>query len=437
MTNDAEPRLAMFAHADLSAVLRGRSFPIRLLERHLRDGMPWVPANVTISALNTLPPDNPFGPVGETRLKADPATRVGLPRRSGGPAMDVYLADIRTVDGEPWAACPRNALKKAVADLRDRHGFVLKVGFEHEFTIRGLTDRPTPAFSLAGTRAVSSLSDEVLRTLDASAIALEQFVAEYGADQFEIAFPASEAVAAADHAVMTLEVIRDACRGRGLTASFLPKPSLAQPGNGVHIHVSLWTVDGTPATASGGWLAPASGAFAAGLLARLPSVVGFTTGSVNSYARLQPQSWVGVYSCIGERNREAALRFCPRGTAADGTHPDASIEFRVADATGNPYLALAAIIRAGMDGIDGGLPSPENMRQNPHALPEAERLTRGIARLPGSLQASLGSLVESGDAARWFGPLMAEAHAAARRNDIADAEGLDHDGLAARLSLAH
>ena len=119
---------------DLSGVVRGRSVPSARRDAALTSGLPWVPANITISAFDTLPPDSPFGPLGEIRLLPLPDARITL-KNGGEPDFDIALCEFANSDSTPWACCPRTALRSAVNDLQARTGFTLKVAFEHEFTV--------------------------------------------------------------------------------------------------------------------------------------------------------------------------------------------------------------------------------------------------------------------------------------------------------------
>ncbi len=418
-------------HQDLSGILRGRSVPAARAALALEQGLPWVPANYSIGALSTLPPDNPFGPVGEIRLLPDPATRLPLPGAPDRPAFDLFLCDGRTMAGEAWPYCPRTALKDAVAAL-DRAGLTMQVAFEHEFTVRGLQRDAHVAFSLSAGRTVAGLAARVLEVLDGAGIALEQFQAEYGPDQFEIASTPADPLTAADRAVLTLEAIRDTARGMGLAASFLPKPAEDQPGNGVHIHFSLWQ-DDRPVTAMHDWLTPLAGSFAAGILDRAFELLPFTILSANSWARIRPHSWVGAFTCIGLRNREAMLRLVPRRPAADGTHPGASIEYRVTDATANVYIALAAIIRAGLAGIQAGLPMPPDVGVDPLGLSPADARRMGVRPLPQDMGSSLTESCADAGAA-WLGAPLADAYLACRREDARLAGTMTLPDLAGRLT---
>lgn len=412
-------RLGMVANLDLSAVMRGRSFPAVRTDEVLADGLPWVPTNIMLSALDTIPAGNPFGPMGEVRLFGDRDASLTLPARGDRPPLDLYLADIRTMDGADWTICPRGQLRRAVAALAAR-GLALQVGFEHEFYVTGLQERPTAAFSLGGARAISAVADEVQAILGTAGTRLHQMVAEFGAGQFEIASPPLSALRAADEAVMAREVIRDTATARGLAVTFAPKPSPPLPGSGVHIHLSLWSESGDPVTAADGRLSDTAGMFTAGILAHLSAVMAFTVPTPNSFARLRPSSWVGVFGCLGERNREAAIRFCPRRPGEDGSHPGASLEFRVADGTANPYLVLAALIHAGLAGLDALMPTPADVAGDPALLPEDERARRGIPSLPPSLPDVIAAA--DGVASGWFGAEFWTAYRAVLENGLADAE---------------
>ncbi|WP_168219856.1 glutamine synthetase family protein [Pseudotabrizicola formosa] len=419
---------------DLNGILRGRSVPQARMGEAMAKGLPWVPANLTIGALNGLPPDNGFGALGEIRFVPDPAATVTLGGHQGGPAFDLALCDARQMDGTAWACCPRTALKAAIADLAAT-GLTMKVALEHEFTVHGLNEPNHVAFSLSAGRAIAPLGQRVMDTLERSGIMLEQFQAEYGASQFEISSVPSDPLSAADRTVLTLETIRDAARCMGLRASFLPKPALDEVGNGVHIHFSLW--DGTRnVTCQSDWLTGRSAPFVAGLIDHAESLVPLTVLSANSYARLRPHAWVGAFTCVGLRNREAMIRLVPRAPAADGSSPRASVEYRVCDATANIYLALAALIRAGLAGIAAGSPSPPDVQLDPDTLSAEQRAALRVRPLPAALDAALTPQALA-DATTWFGPDLAAAYYSCRRHDALQAADHSFDALAAKLSLVY
>jgi glutamine synthetase len=410
----AKQHFLFLGHQDLSGLVRGRSVPRERRKVALSGGLPWVPANYSIGPTNILPADNPFGPMGEIRLFPDEAALVTLPSYDQRPAFDLVLCDGRQPDGAPWPYCPRTALKTAVARLKSEAGLTMKVAFEHEFTVKGLNQVWHPAFSVRSGRAVSHLAAAVMQTLSTSGIRLEQFQAEYGMDQFEIASEPVDPLTAADRAVLTIETIRDHALRLGLQASFLPKPAPNAAGNGVHIHFSLHH-NGKPVTAAKDWVTETSGTFAQGILDHAESVVPFSCLSANSYLRLRPHSWVGSYTCLGIKNREAMIRLVPRRPDRTGYNPLASLEYRTADATANVYLALAAIIGAGLEGLKAGK-QPANIAQDPDRLSPEERQKGGLRHLPQSLPEALQSF-NSAAASRWLGADLVSAYLACRRED--------------------
>ncbi len=311
-------------HQDLSGLLRGRSVPKERHKQTIANGLPWVPANYSIGPTNVLPPDNPFGPIGEIRLVPDPTASITLPDYGDKPTFEIVLCDARQMDREPWLYCPRGALKAAVKRLAKEAGLTLQVAFEHEFSVTGLNQVAHRAFSASSGRAVSHLAAHVMlmHTLAKSGIRLEQLQAEYGTDQFEISSVPAEPLTDADRVVLTQEAIRDGACRFGLHASFLPKPAPNAAGNGVHIHFSLHR-DGQPVTAERDWLTEVSAPFVQGILDHAETAVLFNCPSANSYLRLRPNNWVGPYVCAGLRNREAMIRVVPRQADADGRHPHA------------------------------------------------------------------------------------------------------------------
>ncbi len=430
----AKQRFLFLGYQDLSGMLRGRSVP---LERHklaLAQGLPWVPGNFAIGPTNVIASGNPFGQQGEIRLFPDAETRLGLPAYDGKPGFDIVLCDARQPDGAPWPYCPRSALKAAVARLKSEAGLTMQVGFEHEFMIKGLNQVAHPAYSVGSGRAVSQLASQVMETLAKSGIRLEQFQAEYGTDQFEIASVPADPLTAADRVVLTQEAVRDGARQLGLHASFVPKPAPNAAGNGVHIHFSLHR-SGKPVTAEKDWLTDVSGPFVQGILDHAETAVVFSCLSANSYLRLRPNSWVGPYVCTGIRNREAMIRVVPRLPDARGKHPNATLEYRPADGTANVYLTLAALIGAGLDGLKTKK-TPLNIDSNPELLGEKERKRLGLRLLPQSLSEAL-TRFDSKTAASWMGADLVDAYLACRREDERQFGSLSCEDAAAILQRVY
>jgi glutamine synthetase len=425
--------LAMLALPDLSGIFRGKSFGHHRRAIAMKEGLVWPPANIMISPLGSHPRDSPFGPMGEIRLRAVEESYFRLPAGPSTPEMDVFLADIYDIADRPWAACPRAALKNAVAALKAETGLTMKLAFEHEFTLVGGGFGGEPSFSLSSIRRAGSLAAEIDEALHAAGMPLEQIVPEYGDGQYEIAATPKDPLRACDEAVISREIIRDAARRSGTHASFVPKPSPQVPGNGIHGHFSLWQGN-DPVMAADGWLTRFGGAFAAGILHHADALMLFTVGSTNSFLRIRPHSWVGAYTCIGTRNREAMVRFCPRSDAQQGALPNASLEFRVFDATANIYLGMAALIWAGVDGIRKKLVTPPDIPADPDSLSADDRKRMNIRGLPENLETAIAAAESDNDLLTRFPPLLISSLLSVRKDDVRTGANVDAADLARSLA---
>ena len=421
------PELVQIVTTDLVALTCGRSVAADEEAAWRTGGVGWVPANLALTPFGDIANPNPFGASGDLRLRPDLATRTRVVTGDARPPLHVVLADIAELDGTPWACCPRTVLRTALADL-EAAGLHLAVAFEQEFVLGGLPGAPAPSFSLAAHRRAEPFLTRLFAALRQAGAEPETILAEYGADQFEITCRPTSALAAADRAVIIRAVLRDMATGAGLLPSFSPKPAPEGVGSGVHIHFSLRDRDDHPLTydpARPGALSEPAGHFAAGIMRHLPALCAIAAPSPVSYLRLAPHHWSAAYACLGERNREAALRICPLPAGAADPARSFNLEFRVADATANPYLALAALVRAGLAGLRARLPVPPLVNGDPSELPEEDRERLGIARLPTSLAAALDALAADTAVSGWFAPALLETFRGVKRKEIALAADFD------------
>lgn len=416
--------LTFIATCDLVAMTRGRLIPSRELARKLETGVGWVPADLALTSFGDIADPNPFGSLGDIRLIPDETARATLPGDATRPPTELVLASIVEPDGTPWAPDPRGALKAALREL-DRHGLRLMVAFEQEF---GLTGGPVaaraasgaaaPPFSVEAHRLVEPFGTELVRALDAAGFAPENWLPEYGLGQYEITIGPAEGLAAADRAILVQALVRDLAAAQGMRASFSPKKHPDAVGNGLHVHLSLWDRDRPITQLPDGSLSPQAGAFAAGILAHAPALIGFTAPSVISPMRFGPHHWSSAAAFVGRQNREAMLRICPTPTVG-GSDPlrAANLEYRAADATANPWLVLAALVHAGVDGLDRRLETPPVVEGELDDLPPADRSR--IGAIPPDQAAALAA-IEADELARgWFAPDLVATHLAIRRTEAA------------------
>jgi glutamine synthetase len=267
---------------------------------------------------------------------------------------------------------------------------------------------------------------DLVAALRAQGLEVEHYYPELGHGQQELTIRHTPALRAADNHVLYRETVRGVSFRRGLWATLAPKPIPDQAGNGTHLHVSLTdvTADGTPGStqvfadpADACGLSQAGYHFIGGLLAHLPALLALTCGSVNSYRRLQPQFWSSAYAVWGMENREAAVRICAplRGDPTSSVN----LELKPSDSSANPYLALGAVIHAGLDGIRNRISPGRAVNVDPATLSGAHAAELGVRRLPDSLTAALDALEADALLMDALGPLRATAYLAVKRSEAA------------------
>ncbi|VVM98877.1 Glutamine synthetase [Pseudomonas fluorescens] len=414
---------------DLIGITRGRSFPTDELEHYQAAGCGWVPANSALTPQDIIASTNPWGAYGDLRLIPDLGSRVtvGNGPDADAPALDFIHGDIRETDGRPWGACPRTLLRDEIERYRDELGLQVNAAFEHEFNLHaGFAEHL--AFSLEAQRQGAEFGGWLLSALRAGGVEPEMFLPEYGKHQYEITCRPTLGVAAADRAVNVREISREIARQMGLDLSFAPKTAADAVCNGVHLHVSLLDLAGQPMlydAGTGNGLSSLGQHWAAGILHYLPALCAFTAPTPVSYERLQPHHWSASYACLGQQNREAALRICP--TVTLGGKPVANqfnLEFRAMDATASPHLAMAALLIAGRLGIEQRLALNAITDEIPDSLNDEQRQARGIVALPASLAQALDCLRNSGAFTAWLPKPLLDTYYALKTEELALTEQL-------------
>ncbi|MBA2450196.1 MAG: glutamine synthetase [Chloroflexi bacterium] len=394
----ADVQMVRFLYCDNGGVIRGKAAHVDGLEGRLNAGIGLTVAMQAMNSLDRLQSVDGMGPVGEVRLVPDGETFVVLPYAPRSAAM---LADMLTLDGQPWDACPRSFLKRMITRMLG-HGLQIKAAFEPEWSLavrvedRYLPFDETLCFSSIGMQTAATVIDEIVEALGKQGMPVEQYYPELGHGQQELSIRYTPALRAADNQILYRETVRGVAYKHGFFASFAPKPWPEQAGNGCHMHLSVWDPSGEENLffdrSAPYQLSRLGRQFAAGLLEHLPGLLALTCPSYNSYHRLQPGSWSSAYTCYGPDNREAAVRIVSPYWGQE--MPSINLELKAADNTANPYLALGAVIAAGLDGIIRGLePGEERLvLQDPATLSDEERESRGIRRLPDSLAVAIAAL---------------------------------------------
>lgn len=425
------PSLATVVTTDLAAITRGRPLTEARLARAAETGIGWVPANLCLTAFNVIADPNPFGSAGDLRILPDLGARFTTGKTLSATPFDMVMGDIVDLDGTPWPCCPRAFLKGALEDLRRETGLTILSAFEHEFQLLG-AGPASHAFSFEALRRADPFVPRLIACLEEAGIEPELAFAEYGTNQFEAVCAPADGLTSADRAIAMREIVRELARGLGWRASFAPKTALDGVGNGVHIHLSLRRADGTPATFDAsrpGRLSAEAASFCAGIVRHMPALVALTAPAESSYYRLKPHNWSSSYTWLGDRDREATLRICPTVSMGGDPARQFNVEYRAADAVANPYLALGALVRAGLEGLRAALPCPPIVSGDPSAMTREERSALGLARLPETLDAALSALEADKTARGWFAGELLDSYLAVRRTEQATVAGLEPSAI--------
>jgi glutamine synthetase len=305
--------------------------------------------------------------------------------------------------GEPYGYCSRVALRRQL-DALAAEGLTLYTGIEPEFMLltRGAdgalapcdaTDRlDKPCYDYKGLSRATGFLDKLVGSLRACGVDVYQIDHEDANGQFEVNFTYADALTSADNFVLVKMAASEIARECGMIASFMPKPFSNRTGSGAHFHLSMGNATQPnlfldPADPQGLKLSAMAYHFLAGLLAHAPALAAVCAPTVNSYKRLvvgralSGATWAPAYIAYGNNNRTGCVRI-----------PGGRLEMRLPDSGCNPYLATAAILAAGMDGVrrklDPGPPTNVNLYEE-----DAQALARrGIEVLPQTLTAALDAL---------------------------------------------
>lgn len=404
--------LTFVATSDLTGLTKGRVLPTASMSSGTSTG--WVPANIGIGVDGHIVEGIPFDSSGDLRLLPDPEATYEIRGVPGKPDLTVAIADVVHTDGAPWSCCTRTILRDTVAILKDEFGLTSEVAFEHEFADRDATT-PHHPFSWRNFRAAEPIGSHLVTAMVASGLEPENWLPEYGAHQYEAVIERCAPVAAADRAMLLRDLVRDVFAAFDRRATFTPMTTPGGTGAGVHVHFSLQAADGSNplwAPDRPGRLSELGGRFAAGILKYAPSLAAIYAPLAISYDRLTPHNWSSAGVFLGVENREALLRICPTiELGGRDPAPQLHFEFRAADIGANPWLLLAVVLRAGIEGLRQGLEPAEVVVGDPE---ESQ-----IIELPSSLGVALKVFEQDTDVCSWLGDDLVQTYLAIKRVELA------------------
>ncbi len=331
-------------------------------------------------------------------LKPDFDTFVILPwRNKEGVAAARLICDVHLPDGSPFAGCPRCALKKSLAEAKDM-GYTMNIGTEAEFFLferdedgnsTTITHDQAGYFDLDPQDLGSDCRREIIETLEEMGFEIEASHHEVAEGQHEVNFKYADALTACDNTVTFKWVVKAIAAKYGLHATFMPKPIFGINGSGMHTNQSLFKLDGTNAfedTSDEQGLSEVAYQYIAGIIKNARGFAAVTNPLVNSYKRLVPGYEAPVYVAWSASNRSVLCRIpASRGL---GTR----VEVRCPDPTCNPYLAVAMMLKSGLDGVKNKMSAPPSTDHDLFTMDQEGKDALGISTLPGNLSEALDEL---------------------------------------------
>jgi glutamine synthetase len=364
--------------ADVHGTAKGKLVPLAQLPELLATGAGFAGPSIWGTGLPRT------GPRSEYYARGDAATAQPLPWL---PGVARIVGD-GFVDGQPFEACPRQVLRRAIKRLK-AVGLTMQLGIEPEFFLLQRTadgrlepwdanDRlAKPSYDLASLQRPLALLHELRGALEACGFEVLQTDHEDAHGQYELNWRHADALQSADRLMLFKLAAQALAERHGALFSMMPKPFEGQPGSGLHFHVSLWRDDGATLADEA-----TQSHFIGGVLAHAAALTALAAPTVNSYKRLGASvsisgtTWSPAVVAHGPNNRTAPVRTLP-----------GRFEWRVPDASANVYLAVATLIAAGLDGLERRLEPGPACTDDLFDTPRPD-----LPRLPSSLDAALDAL---------------------------------------------
>lgn len=381
---------------DYAGITRGRTIRKSQLQSAMENGVNFSKAIMSFDTFDEYIPNPMYGANdGDFFAIPDPTTFAIIPYRKKTARM---FSDLVDINGEPWEGCPRNALKRLLKEIEKTLGGQMYMAYEQEaYLLKEVDGHLTPAdmshcFSTDGLDIQEDFIQDFIYALEDMNVITEQVSSEYGPGQLEINLKYSPVLNATDNQVTFMHLFKQIARDKGFVGTLMPKPFENLPGNGLHVHISMYDENQDNLFKDIGDhrgldLSEKAYHFIGGLLKHGQSLVAVGAPSFNSYKRMLPGSWAPAHVCYGAGNRSVLVRIPEKKR-------ERRFEFRGADGTCNPYLLSACIIAAGLDGIQNEIDPGEPIEQDVSHLSEAELKEKNIKWIPRSLNEAINCLAE-------------------------------------------
>ncbi|MGH3129505.1 MAG: glutamine synthetase family protein [Gaiellaceae bacterium] len=405
-------RFCLLWFTDLEGHLKSFAITPSELEAALDDGMGFDGSSIT-----------GFNAIEESDMVAipDPGTFQLMPWKEGETKVARMICDVVTPDGQPYEGDPRFALRRALERMQSMGFDTFNVGPELEYFLFKANDGTETLdeggyFAMTTLDAATELRQDTIYALESMGIPIEYAHHEVGPSQHEIDMRFAPALEMADHTVTYRLIVKEIAAKNGVYATFMPKPIFGENGSGMHTHQSLFK-DGRNQffDADDRWhLSDTGKAFIAGQLRHAREIAAVFAQWVNSYKRLVPGYEAPVYVAWSQRNRSALIRI---PLYKPGSEQATRAEIRCPDPACNPYLTFAALLHAGLEGIEQGYELPEPMETNLYHLTPEQREERGIIALPETLGEAIDALAHSALARKAMGPHIFDRYVEIKRKE--------------------
>jgi glutamine synthetase len=379
--HDENVKFIRLQFTDILGTIKNVEVPLSQLEKALNNQMMFDGSSI-----------QGFVRIEESDMKLYPDldTFVVFPWTSEKGKVARFICDIYKPDGTPFEGCPRYNLKRNLKKMEELGFTAFNIGTEPEFFLFKLDEKGEPTlelndqggyFDLAPTDLGENCRRDIVLELEEMGFEIEASHHEVAPGQHEIDFKYSDALKHCDDIQTFKLVVKTIARKHGLHATFMPKPLFGMNGSGMHSNLSLFKDGKNAFFDENGELQLSETAyqFMAGILKHAVNFTAVTNPTVNSYKRLVPGYEAPSYVAWSAQNRSPLIRIpSSRGMST-------RIEVRSVDPAANPYLAMAVMLAAGLDGIDNKLKAPAPVDRNIYVMDKHERESYGITDLPSTL----------------------------------------------------
>ncbi|GAV26493.1 type I glutamate--ammonia ligase [Carboxydothermus islandicus] len=389
MVREQNVKFIRLQFTDIFGVLKNVAIPVEQLDKALNNELMFDGSSI-----------EGFVRIEESDmyLRPDPNTFAVFPWRPRNGAVARLICDVYNPDGTPFEGDPRYVLKRVLAEAKEL-GYTMYVGPELEFFLFQVDAEGKPTlvthdnagyFDLSPVDLGENARRDMVLALEQMGYEVEASHHEVAPGQHEIDFKYSDALDVADKIVTFKVVVRSIAQRHGLHATFMPKPLFGVNGSGMHTNQSLFKNGQNAFYDPNGELQLSETAYyyIGGIMKHIKAITAIANPVVNSYKRLVPGYEAPVYIAWSARNRSPLIRIpAKRGSST-------RIELRSPDPSANPYLALAVMLKAGLDGIKNKIKPPAPVNQNLYEMTAEERKALGVDTLPGSLKEAIDYLIE-------------------------------------------